>query len=104
MMPNPPLGVLFHWMGGLASASFYVPFRGVRGWAWETYWLVGGIFSWVVAPFLIASLLVNDLPAVLGEVPLSTVLWCYMFGVLWGFGGLTSASPCDTSACHSGWR
>ena len=89
MMPNPPLGVLFHWMGGLASASFYVPFRGVRGWAWETYWLVGGIFSWVVAPFLIASLLVNDLPAVLGEVPLSTVLWCYMFGVLWGFGGLT---------------
>ena len=90
MMPNPPLGVLFHWMGGLASASFYVPFRGVRGWAWETYWLVGvRLFSWVVAPFLVASLLVHDLPAVLREVPLPTVLWCYVFGVLWGFGGLT---------------
>lgn len=42
-----------------------------------------------MAPFLIASMLVNDLPAVFGEVPLSTVLWCYVFGVLWGFGGLT---------------
>ncbi len=76
-------------MGGLASASFYVPYRGVRGWAWETYWLVGGIFSWLVAPLLIASLLVHDLPAILREVPPSTVFWCYLFGVLWGFGGLT---------------
>jgi L-rhamnose-H+ transport protein len=76
-------------MGGLASASFYVPYRGVRGWAWETYWLVGGIFSWLVAPFLIASLLVHDLPAILRETPRSTVFWCYLFGVLWGFGGLT---------------
>jgi L-rhamnose-H+ transport protein len=89
MTPNPLLGVLFHWMGGLASASFYVPYRGVRGWAWETYWLVGGIFSWLVAPFLIASLLVHDLPAILREAPFSTVFWCYLFGLLWGFGGLT---------------
>jgi L-rhamnose-H+ transport protein len=89
MTPNPLLGVFFHWLGGLASASFYVPFRGVRGWAWETYWVVGGVFSWLVAPFLIASLFVHDLPAILHETPLRTVLWCYLFGVLWGFGGLT---------------
>lgn len=89
MTPNPLLGVVFHWLGGLASASFYVPFRGVRGWAWETYWLVGGVFSWLVAPFLVASLFVPDLPAILREAPLSTVFWCYVFGILWGFGGLT---------------
>ena len=89
MMPNPPLGVLFHWLGGLASASFYVLFRRVRGWAWETYWLVGGIFSWIVAPTLVAAVFTNDLTAVLREVPVASVLWCYLFGVLWGFGGLT---------------
>jgi L-rhamnose-H+ transport protein len=88
-MPNPLLGVFLHWLGGLASASFYVPFRGVRGWAWETYWLVGGVFSWLVAPFLIASVFVHNVPAILRETPLSTVFWCYLFGVLWGFGGLT---------------
>jgi L-rhamnose-H+ transport protein len=89
MMPNPVLGVFLHWLGGLASASFYVPFRGVRGWAWETYWLVGGVFSWLVAPFLIASLFIHNLSAILSETPRSTVFWCYLFGVLWGFGGLT---------------
>ncbi len=89
MMPNPLLGVFLHWMGGLASASFYVPFRSVRGWAWETYWLVGGVFSWLVAPFLIASLLVPDVTAILRETPAVTVFWCYLFGILWGFGGLT---------------
>jgi L-rhamnose-H+ transport protein len=89
MTPNPLLGIFFHWLGGLASASFYVPFRGVRRWSWETYWLVGGIFSWVVAPYLIASLVVPNLTEVLREVPAGTVFWCYLFGVLWGFGGLT---------------
>jgi L-rhamnose-H+ transport protein len=89
MIPNPALGVFFHWLGGLASASFYVPFRRVRGWAWETYWMVGGIFSWIVAPALVAAMLTKDVPAVLREVPIGTVLLCYLFGVLWGFGGLT---------------
>src|ERR1700730_4361632 len=89
MPSNPLLGVLFHWLGGLASASFYVPFRRVRGWAWETYWMVGGIFSWIVAPALIAAMLTKDVPAVLREVPIGSVLLCYLFGVLWGFGGLT---------------
>ena len=89
MTPNPLLGIFFHWTGGLASASFYVPFRGIRRWAWETYWLVGGIFSWLVAPFLIAWLLVPDLVSVLREVPSGTIAWCYIFGVLWGAGGLT---------------
>ena len=45
MTPNPVLGVFFHWLGGLASASFYVPYRGVKRWAWETFWLVGGFFG-----------------------------------------------------------
>jgi hypothetical protein len=46
MQPNPLIGVVFHWLGGLASGSFYVPFKGVRKWSWETMWLAGGIFSW----------------------------------------------------------
>ncbi len=66
MNPNPFLGVFFHWLGGLASGSFYVPYRFVRRWSWETYWLVGGFFSWIIAPWVLGSLLTNDLLAVLG--------------------------------------
>ena len=86
---NPILGVLFHWLGGLASGSFYVPYRGVKGWAWETYWLAGGVFSWVIVPWLVAGLMTNHLFATLSQAPLHSLLWCFLFGILWGFGGLT---------------
>jgi L-rhamnose-H+ transport protein len=86
---NPFLGLIFQWIGGLASASFYIPYRGVRKWAWETYWLVGGFFSWIIAPWLFALLMTRDLFGVLGATPASTLFWTYFFGVLWGTGGLT---------------
>jgi L-rhamnose-H+ transport protein len=86
---NPFLGLVFHWLGGLASGSFYVPFRGVRRWSWETFWLVGGIFSWIIAPAAGALCNTRDVLAVLRETPGSTLFWTYFFGVMWGFGGLT---------------
>ena len=89
MAPNPAIGVLFHWLGGLASGSFYVPFRAVKRWAWETYWLVGGFFSWIIAPWTLALLMTSDLLPVLRESPSRNIFWAYAFGVLWGLGGLT---------------
>jgi len=89
MIANPLLGVLFHWLGGLASASFYVPYRGVKRWSWEIYWLTGGIFSWLLAPWLFASIRTHDLLGVMAQVPSNVVGLCVLFGVLWGFGGLT---------------
>jgi L-rhamnose-H+ transport protein len=88
-MGNPFLGVFFHWLGGLASGSFYVPYRGVKKWSWETYWLVGGFFSWIICPWLLASLMTNDLLGVLKQQSASTLWWTYFFGAMWGFGGLT---------------
>jgi L-rhamnose-H+ transport protein len=89
MTPDPLLGVSFHWLGGLAAASFYVPYRSVRGWSWEVFWLLGGIFSWIIAPWLFAGLRSHDLLAVLAATPPRTLELCYLFGFLWGFGGLT---------------
>ncbi|WCM26214.1 L-rhamnose/proton symporter RhaT [Sphingomonas sp. QA11] len=89
MNANPLLGVLFHWLGGLSSASFYVPYRSVKRWSWEIYWLTGGIFSWLLAPWFFASIQTSDLLGVLGAAPLPVIVWPIVFGMLWGFGGLT---------------
>ncbi len=51
---NPALGILLHSIGGFAAGSFYIPFRKVRRWAWESCWLAGGCFAWIVAPWLVA--------------------------------------------------
>ena len=91
-MANPILGVFFHWLGGLASASFYIPYLGVKKWSWETYWLVGGVFSWIVAPMTLAWLLVPEVFGVLQAAwagSPAAVRWAYLFGAMWGLGGLT---------------
>ena len=89
MGANPFLGVIFHWLGGLASASCYLPFRGIKRWSWETYWLLQGLFSWILAPILIAAALVPHLFAILHAAPTSSIVFAYLWGFLWGFGALT---------------
>ncbi len=89
MTPNPFLGVFLHAVGGLAAGSFYIPFKKVRGWAWETYWLVGGAFSWMLVPWIVATITAGDVLGILREAPTSSLIWSYVFGVMWGIGGLT---------------
>lgn len=89
MTPNPFLGVGLHGLGGLAAGSFYLPFKKVRGWSWESYWLVGGVCSWILAPWVVAGLTVPGLLDVLRDAPVKSMAWSYIFGLLWGVGGLT---------------
>lgn len=67
-MPAVFYGVFFHWLGGLASGSFYVPYKAVKKWSWEVYWLAGGFFSWIIAPWLLASILTCGLIPSMAEV------------------------------------
>jgi len=87
--PNPFLGVVFHWVGGLCSASNFIPFRGIKRWSWEIYWIIQGVAAWLIAPVVVASLLVPDLFGILHRSPSSSILWAVIFGLLWGVGGLT---------------
>jgi len=95
MHSNPILGVIFHWLGGLASGSFYVPYKGVKKWAWEVYWLVGGVFMWIICPVFFAWLITKDnnafavFSAIWKKEGITPFIWPYVFGIMWGFGGLT---------------
>lgn len=83
------LGIIFHFIGGFASGSFYIPFKKVKGWHWESYWIVGGLFSWLIVPPLAAYLTIpgfGDIISGSGSAILGITL---LFGILWGIGGLT---------------
>jgi L-rhamnose-H+ transport protein len=83
------LGVIFHLIGGFASGSFYMPYKKVRQWSWESFWIVGGLFSWLIVPPLAAVLTVPGFSAIISQAGITTVFYTFLFGVLWGFGGLT---------------
>jgi L-rhamnose-H+ transport protein len=82
-------GVILHALGGFASGSFYLPYKKIKGWSWESYWLVGGLVSWLAAPWILGYLTVPHLFDVLHQASSSTIFWAYFWGVLWGMGGLT---------------
>jgi len=83
------LGVLFHFIGGFASGSFYIPYKKVKGWHWESYWIVGGLFSWLIVPPLAAWLTIPHFTEIIKATGSSTLLITFFFGLLWGIGGLT---------------
>jgi L-rhamnose-H+ transport protein len=87
--PNPFIGVIYHWIGGLASASNFIPFRGIKRWSWEIYWIIQGVAAWIVAPMVLALLLVPHLFAILHTAPSASIYYACFWGVLWGVGGLT---------------
>lgn len=83
------LGVVFHFIGGFASGSFYMPFNKVRSWAWESYWIVGGLFSWLIVPPLAAWITLPGFSDIIRNTSPETLGFTILFGVLWGIGGLT---------------
>jgi len=82
-------GIFLHALGGFAAGSFYIPLKKVKSWNWESAWLVNGVFSWIIAPWVVGLLTVPHLKEILADAPGDCLLWCYLYGVLWGVGGLT---------------
>ena len=82
-------GVIFHFIGGFASGSFYIPYKKVKGWAWESFWIVGGLFSWLIVPPIAAWLTVPGFADIIKSTSGSVLALTYAFGLLWGIGGLT---------------
>lgn len=83
------LGTLFVLLGGFANGSFYIPYKKVKNWSWEVYWIIGGIFSWIIAPWIFSLITIPNLSEIFKEASFNTLFKPFIFGVLWGVGGLT---------------
>ena len=86
------IGLLIIAVGAFCQSSCYVPINKIKDWSWESYWIVQGVFAWLVLPFLGALLAVPEGQSLFGlfaEAPSFNVWMTILFGVLWGVGGLT---------------
>lgn len=86
---NVILGILFHSLGGGASGSWYMPYNWVKKWRWEIYWITGGIFSWLIMPFLAVIFTIPNWQGIIQASGGSVIRNTYIMGLLWGIGGLT---------------
>jgi L-rhamnose-H+ transport protein len=86
---NAILGILFHSIGGFASGSFYMPYNKVKGWAWESFWILGGLFSWLIVPPIAAYLTIPNFAEIIAATSSQILVITFVLGLLWGIGGLT---------------
>jgi L-rhamnose-H+ transport protein len=85
------IAILLIAIGSLGAASFYVPFKKVKSWAWESYWISHGVVAWLIMPWLFAYFTApsGQLLSILSEAPASAKWLSILFGAMWGVGGLT---------------
>ena len=86
------IGLLIIAIGAFCQSSCYVPINKIKSWSWESYWIVQGVFAWLVLPFLGALLAVpagHSLTELFAAAPSFNIWMTILFGALWGVGGLT---------------
>jgi L-rhamnose-H+ transport protein len=86
---NYALGVTIFVLGGLAGAVFYLPFKKVKDWAWESYWFIYAVFGLVIVPWALALTMSPNVISVLRQAPGKELGYCFLCGAMWGVGGLT---------------
>jgi L-rhamnose-H+ transport protein len=84
---QPLLGVTLHAVGALCAAFCYTPQKRVRGWSWQTYWIVQALICWLILPIVGAWFTVPHLAQVLIEAPHSVMVKAFCLGALYGVGG-----------------
>ena len=89
MQPNPFLGVAIHGIGAFSAASCYTPQKQTRLWAWEIYWITQASFAWLILPVVVALLTIPNYIDVLRSCSTDVMLRSFLYGILYGFGGLT---------------
>lgn len=82
-------GIIFHFIGGFASGSFYMPYKKVSGWNWESFWIIGGLFSWLIVPPVAAYFTIPGFMDIIKGSSSSVISSTFLMGLLWGIGGLT---------------
>ena len=85
------IGLIIIAIGSFCQSSSYVPINKVKDWSWESFWLVQGVFAWLIFPLLGALLAVpsgSSLLDILSADP-TAAFKAIGYGVLWGVGGLT---------------
>ena len=87
---NTIIGLIIIAIGSMGQSSSYVPINKVKNWSWENFWLVQGIFAWLVFPIL-GAFLANSLPDLMQIYTANSAaaLKSIGYGALWGIGGLT---------------
>ena len=81
-------GIMLFALAGFVSAAFYTPLKYVK-WKWELMWIFWSFSALVVCPAVIASVAIPSCWSAIDAVEFDVIVKTFVYGALWGVGGLT---------------
>lgn len=83
-MGDTTVGLLLLLVAGITNASFTLPMKFTRRWAWENTWLVWSVFALLILPPIMTFATVPNVQQAFAEVGVGLVLTVAAFGAAWG--------------------
>jgi len=81
-------GIMLFALAGLVSAGFYTPLKYVK-WSWEIMWIFYALVACLAAPMIMASIAIPSCWQAIGKTEFDVLVQTFIYGALWGVGGLT---------------
>ena len=82
-------GILLIALGAFSSGSFAVPFGKIKGWSWETYWMVFSLGAYIIFPLMACLIFAPGFVTIIASIPSSTLVTVFLLGALYGVGNLS---------------
>ena len=82
-------GILLIAMGAFSSGSFAVPFGKIKGWQWETYWMIFSIGAYIIFPLLACLVFAPGFVSIIRETDSQTLVSVFLLGAVYGVGNLS---------------
>jgi len=89
MEKNILFGLILIAMGAFSSGSFAIPFGKIKGWEWESYWLIYSIGAYIIFPFIACLIFVPELINIYKAMPSGILLRVFLLGIVYGIGNLS---------------
>jgi L-rhamnose-H+ transport protein len=86
---NILLGILLIATGAFSAGSFAVPFGKIKGWQWETYWMVYSLGAYIIMPLLACLIFTPDFLTIIQSTPGDTIVMVFILGAVYGVGNLS---------------
>jgi L-rhamnose-H+ transport protein len=89
MEKNILFGLILIAMGAFSSGSFAIPFGKIKGWEWESYWLIYSIGAYIIFPLIACLIFVPEFVNIYKAMPSGVLLRVFLLGIVYGIGNLS---------------
>ncbi|NWJ52211.1 MAG: hypothetical protein HXX14_15250 [Bacteroidetes bacterium] len=89
MITNLLLGLSLIALGAFSSGSFAVPFGKIKGWTWESQWLIYGVGAYVLFPLIACLIFTPNFITIYKLTSTTTLVTVFLLGAVYGVGNLS---------------